>query len=141
MNDDNIIEFPGGSEEDDGLSRVRAMMAEVAEYEASKISKEEYRDAVETLIPHALGDTSGSRAAAGVLLSVWNEHEFHLDISDLNVLDIKLYYAAIKVIRGRVEQSSRPDSLGIENCDEIFGRIWDLWENLKIVNRAKARDL
>jgi hypothetical protein len=110
-----------------------------AEYEVSKISIEEYRHAVESLVPLALTDTSGGRAAAGVLLSCYNAYEFHLDVTDLCLLDIDRYQAAIQVIRGRIEISKEPHQL-IKDGDKIFGRIWHLWEGLKIANRAKKLD-
>lgn len=93
-------------------------MRKLAEYENSKINVEEYRQAVESLVPFALTDTSGGRAAAGVLLSCYNAYKFHLDVTDLCLLDFDLYQAAIKVIRGRVELSKEPHQL-IRGCKNV----------------------
>ncbi|ORJ61341.1 DUF7673 family protein [Geothermobacter hydrogeniphilus] len=100
-----------------------------------KISVEEYAGAVEKLVPIALQDTSGSRAAAQVLLSAYNGSEWQLDVTDLCVLDHEHYHAALAVIRGRVELLIEPHKL-IHDGDSIFHRIWDLWEYLHVGNRA-----
>lgn len=109
----------------------------LAEYEASKITIDEYRNAVQKLVAAAFTDTHGGQAAAGVLLGCYNSWEFHLDVSDLCMLDIEHYRAALNVIRGRVEHGRYPDDL-IENSEVVFGHIWEKWECLKITNRAKA---
>jgi hypothetical protein len=44
--------------------------------------------------------TSGARAAAGVLLSLYNGQRFQLDLTDLRVLDCKHLRAALQVMEG-----------------------------------------
>lgn len=44
--------------------------------------------------------TSGARAAAGVLLGLYNGTRFPFDLTDLRVLDHRHYEAALEVIRG-----------------------------------------
>lgn len=109
---------------------------QIANYEASKITRDEYAAAVCLLAGAAQTDTGGGRAAAGVLLSAYNSAHYALDLSDLCVLDIAHYRAAIAVIRGRVELGTYPNDM-IAGGDAIFDAIWDRWECLSIANRAK----
>lgn len=118
------------------MSNIAEFKRRLAEYESSKITLEEYRRAVEILVPAAMTDTSGGRAAAGVLLAAYNATKFHLDITELCVLDLDLYPSALAVIRGRAELCREPHTL-IENGDAVFGQIWEEWECLSIVRRAK----
>lgn len=76
-----------------------------------QMTTEEYTDAVKTLLPLAQGDTGGSRVAALVLLSAYNGREFPLDITELCGLSLDYYFAAMIVIRGRVELDSVPQYL------------------------------
>jgi hypothetical protein len=101
-----------------------------------KITLEEYRSAVEKLIPLAQGDTSGSRVAAQVLLSAYDGASFQLNIVDLGYLDEKHYCAALDVIRGRTEHRVEPHTL-IPNGGKIFPSIWKQWEGLHVKYRAE----
>lgn len=101
-----------------------------------RITVEEYTAAIEKLIPIAQQNTSGSRAAAQVLLSAYNGSEWQLDVTDLCVLDPFLYECALAVIRGRVELMIEPHTL-VENGDKVFNQIWDRWRRYHIKNRWK----
>lgn len=46
--------------------------------------------------------TSGAKAAAGVLLGLYNGNRFPFDLTDLRLLDDRNHAAAIEVIRGDV---------------------------------------
>ncbi|WP_020678112.1 DUF7673 family protein [Geopsychrobacter electrodiphilus] len=102
-----------------------------------KITIEEYATAVQFLAGLAQQDTSGSRAAAQVLLSAYNGEEWQLDITDLGVLSSDYYLAALAVIRGRTELMIEPHKL-IENGEAIFDRLWDLWQAFHVKNRGKG---
>ncbi len=102
-----------------------------------KISIDEYAAAVKLLTGLAQQDTSGSRAAAQVLLSAYNGEEWQLDITDLGVLSSEYYEAALAVIRGRTELMNEPHTL-IENGEEIFHRIWGRWQAYHVKNRGKG---
>jgi hypothetical protein len=93
------------------------------------VTREDYREAVESLLPIALADTSGSRAAAQVLLSTYNGHNYHMDITDLCVLDLAYVEKALIVMRGRTLLSIEPHSL-IENGSERFLQLEDAWPGL-----------
>ncbi len=98
--------------------------------------EQRYRDAVETLLPVAMTDTSGGRAAAQVLLSAYNGNEFHLDVTDLGYLDPHLFAAARDVIQLRTIANREPHEL-IENGNERFLQVWERWECLHVRNRYK----
>lgn len=100
------------------------------------MSIDEYAAAVELLAELAQQDTSGSRAAAQVLLSTYNGEEWQLDITDLGVLGSDGYAAAMSVIRGRTELMIEPHTL-IENGESYFHRLGDLWQAFHVKNRGK----
>lgn len=78
------------------------------------VSLADYVDAVESLVPVALGDTGGSRAAAQLLLSIYNGYNYHMDLADLCVLDLPLLEKAFIPLRGRAILAMEPHSI-IEN--------------------------
>lgn len=98
------------------------------------VTREDYREAVESLLPIALADTSGSRAAAQVLLSTYNGHNYHMDITDLCVLDLAYVEKALIVMRGRTLLSIEPHSL-IENGSERFLQLENAWPGLHTARR------
>ncbi|SIQ11442.1 DUF7673 family protein [Marinobacterium stanieri] len=98
--------------------------------------EQRYRDAVETLLPAAMTDTSGGRAAAQVLLSAYNGNEFHLDVTDLGNLDPRLFNAAIEVILLRTLANREPHELA-DNGNARFRQVWELWECLHVRNRSQ----
>lgn len=91
-----------------------------------QMTTEEYTEAVKKLLPLAQGDTEKNRVAALVLLSACNSREFPLDIAELRELDINDYFAAMIVIRGRVELDTVPQYL-IEDESRIFGELRQKW--------------
>jgi len=93
------------------------------------VTREDYRDAVESLLPIALADTSGSRAAAQVLLSTYNGRNYHMDLTDLCVLDLEYVEKALIVMRGRTILSIEPHSL-VENGSERFLQLENAWPGL-----------
>lgn len=86
----------------------------------------DYGQAVQYVVSHALHDTSGSRAAAQVLLSLYNGHEWHMDYA--------LLYQALLVIRGRTVLQKEPHDM-IENGQNVFAEIQEKWQQLHINNR------
>lgn len=97
-----------------------------------------YAASVAKLVQLAMGDCSGSRAAAQVVLSAYNGNEWQLDITDLCCLDDDHYAAALAVIRGRAEIRTEPHLL-IENGDAVFRRLWEQWSRYHIDNRWKRQ--
>ncbi|MFN3881464.1 MAG: hypothetical protein ACK4L8_08565 [Nitrincola lacisaponensis] len=98
--------------------------------------EQRYREAIEVLLPIAMKDTSGGRAAAQVLLSTYNAYEFHLDPLDLGLLDPDHFKAAFTVLQLRNLLSIEPHEM-IENGDDRFLQVWQRWEQLRIQNRYK----
>jgi hypothetical protein len=98
--------------------------------------EQRYRDAVETLLPIAMTDTSGGRAAAQVLLSAYNGNEFHLDVTDLGNLDTRLFAAALDVIQLRTLANREPHEL-VENGNSRFLQVWEKWRCLRVSCRYK----
>lgn len=94
----------------------------------------DYVDAVESLLPIAMGDTGGSRAAAQLLLSIYNGYKYHMDLTDLCVLDLSLLEKAFIVLRGRVMLAMEPHSI-IENGAARFLELEELWPELHIKRR------
>ncbi len=99
--------------------------------------EQRYSAAVETLLPVAMTNTSGGRAAAQVLLSAYNGNEFHLDVTDLGNLDTRLFNAAIEVIQLRTLANREPHEL-VENGDKRFAHICKRWMNLHVRKRYKG---
>lgn len=102
-----------------------------------KISLEEYRLGVECLLraTHMYG-TSGSRAAALVLLSAYNASEWRLDVTEMCILDSENYEAALAVIRGRIEIGTEPHRI-VKGGDDIFNELWDRYIRFHISNSYK----
>lgn len=89
----------------------------------------EYQLAVTQLSSMCLAhDGSGARAAAQVLLGAYN-NSFHVDLTDLCLLDDENFNHAIAVIKGRVICWQEPHSL-LDNGDEVFHKLWERWAHL-----------
>ena len=100
------------------------------------VTERDYSDAVSSLLNVAQGDNSGSRAAAQVLLSTYNGSNFHMDLTDLCVLDLKYVEQALIVLRGRVMLCIEPHQM-IDNGKTKFSRLEKQWEHLYVKNRHK----
>lgn len=98
------------------------------------VTRADYSEAVESLLSIADGDTSGSRAAAQVLLSTYNGYNYHMDLTDLCVLDLKYIESALVVMRGRTLLSIEPHSV-IANGSERFLALEDSWPGLHVHRR------
>ncbi|AMO55964.1 hypothetical protein [Endozoicomonas montiporae] len=94
----------------------------------------QYFNSVAALVKVAQLDTSGSRAAAQVLLSAYNGSEWQLNVTDLCHLDQLNMFHAMTVIQGRASLMREPQE-GIENGDDIFMDLWKRWERYNINNR------
>lgn len=101
-----------------------------------RVTLEHYAAAVALLVQLALShsDTSGGQAAAQVLLGTYNAHEFHLDITDLCLLDDDALTAAWTVLRGRVELREEPQE-HIKNGREVFAALWKEFQHLNTGHR------
>lgn len=97
-----------------------------------------YQAAVELLLPLAKQDTSGSVAAAQVLLSTYNAYEFHLNPIDLGLLEPQYIKAAFDVVQIRIILSVEPHTI-IDNGDSEFESLWCRWDGLRICNRYKRQ--
>ncbi|WP_338455088.1 hypothetical protein [uncultured Alteromonas sp.] len=115
--------------------RFLAMMQET-EFLRQKltVTKHDYSEAVSSLLTIAFGDTSGSRAAAQVLLSTYNGNSYHMDLTDLCVLDLKYVEQALIVMRGRVMLSIEPQQM-IDDGQAKFSCLEDHWKHLYVKNR------
>jgi hypothetical protein len=98
----------------------------------------DYVEAVESLLQVALGDTSGSRAAAQVLLSTYNGYNYHMDLTDLGLLDLALIDNSLIVLRGRTILSMEPHSI-VENGANRFLQLEESWPGLHNTRRYLKR--
>lgn len=91
----------------------------------------QYAEAVARLIAVARRDHGGSRVAAQVLLSAYNGSEFHLDVTDLCILDSNNIRDAITVIEGRATTNIEPHRL-IKDGDKVFAGLWEQWKHMRV---------
>lgn len=98
-----------------------------------------YSEAVTLLLNYALNQSgSGAEVAAQVLLSTYNSYNYHVPLVDLARLDEPGYRAALAVIRGRAETFNEPHTV-IDNGQELFDRLEDLWRPLQTRYRYAAK--
>jgi hypothetical protein len=97
----------------------------------------EYKASVEELLRIAKMRTGGSRVAAQVLLSAYNGYSFHVDVTDLGLLDQETFGHALRVIWGRNQNPWMEPQRVIDNGDVVFGKLWDNWIKLHVQNRWK----
>ena len=94
----------------------------------------DYQEAIRRLIRIATSDTGGAAAAAQVLLSVYNDRNWQLNVMDLGRLDAKNILDSLTVIRGWLSLSEYPHNV-IENGRAIFSQLEDRWQSLHVENR------
>lgn len=99
-------------------------------------SREEYTASVIALIKLALNDTSGSRAAAQVLLSAYNGDNWQLNVTDLVCLDRENLQHALVVMECRAMLWEEPHNM-VTNGSELFERLQRRWRRMHIDNRWK----
>ena len=87
--------------------------------------------AVHALLQLTQMDCGGSCAAAAVLLSAYNGHDYNLDITELCRLDQHYYQAAMRVIDLRCRLRIEPHLL-IQNGDEVFQKLAADWPQLHV---------
>lgn len=98
------------------------------------VTMDDYKQAVMRLVVVANTDTSSAMPAAQVLLSLYNGYEFHVDLTELGVLDYVNLDAALVAIRGRLICSIEPHEV-IEDGDRIFKELCGHWSNLHVSKR------
>ena len=98
------------------------------------VTETAYQEAVETLLPIALGDTGQSEPAANLLLSLYNSFHYHFPLVDLCRLDLKLVRSALIAMRGRVLLGIEPHDV-ITNGEARFDALEAEWEHLHVNNR------
>jgi len=101
-----------------------------------EVTTESYRDAIVYLASHAQQDTSGGRAAAQVLLSLYNGLNWHMDLTDLCSMDLQLFEQSLIAIRGRVMLNEEPHR-EIDNGDQVFNDIQQRWHHLHTSRRYR----
>jgi len=95
------------------------------------VTRDDYAKSVESLLRIAMDDTSGSKAAAQVLLSVYNGNRYPMNLMDLSLLDLKYLESAVIVMLGRALLSEEPHNV-IENGRERFFALEKAWPNLRL---------
>ncbi|MFV0277876.1 MAG: hypothetical protein ACK5HY_11905 [Parahaliea sp.] len=131
--------MPAGTEESSNRERVLEMFEEEAFLRSQlTVAESDYRDSVRALVTLAQGDTSGSRTAAQVLLSLYDRSEWHMDLTDLGVLDWGYLQHALIVIRGRMVLGQSVEAV-IDDGDQVFRRLCELWANLRNDRRHAKR--
>lgn len=104
------------------------------------VTEADYTEAVQFLVSHAKRDTSGSRAAAQLLLSLYNGSNWHMDLSDFCVMDYDMMLKALIAIRGRVLLSKEPHN-AIENGSKIFAKLEKDWQHFHVKNRYSSNQM
>lgn len=94
----------------------------------------DYQQAVRTLLPVALTDTSGGRVAANLLLSLYDSDTYPLPLADLAVLDLDLLEHALIALRGRVLLGKEPHEL-LADGSALFTRLTQRWTQLQARQR------
>ena len=128
-----------GTDENGKRERVRELLEEKAFLHSQlTVTESDYRDSVLALVRLAQDDTSGSRAAAQVLLSLYNGNEWHMDLTDLGVLDLRNLQHALIVIRGRIVLGKGVEAAP-ENGDQVFRELCERWTAYSNDRRYAAR--
>jgi GAF domain-containing protein len=119
----------------DAAERIAQAMQEEAFLRSQvAVTHKDYGDAVAHLVGLAQRDTSGSRAAAQVLLSLYNGYNWHVDLVDLGVLDYQYLQSALIAIRGRMTVHEEPHNM-IDNGRDIFLALEKDWQHLHVTQR------
>lgn len=100
------------------------------------VSELDYKEAVQSLYQLAIDDTSGSKAAAQVLLSAYNSSNFQLAVADLQLMDLAYIEKALIVIRGCNLLFIGPHQV-IDDGREKFYRLQELWPGYHKDNQHK----
>lgn len=119
-------------------SVIAALQEEGFLHSQLNVAECDYRDAVLRLVAVAQTDTSNACGAAQVLLSLYNGHEYHVDLTDLGLLDYINLQAALIAIRGRIFVSKEPHEV-IENGKRTFEVLAEDWANLHVSKRYAWR--
>jgi hypothetical protein len=99
-----------------------------------EITLDDYKSAVQALLLLSDMNVGSSYVGAEVLLNLYNGHFFHVDLTDLCLLDEKFYGAVLIAIRGRVEFRTEPHEL-LENGGRVFEQLWNDWNHIHVKNR------
>jgi|TARA_R110000772_G_scaffold240536_1_gene352786 hypothetical protein len=128
-----------GADNNDKRERVLELLEEEAFLRSQlTVTASDYRESVLALVRLAQGDTSGSRTAAQVLLSLYDGSEWHRDLTDLGVLDWGYLQHALIVIRGRLVLGQSVEA-AIDNGDQVFSHLCALWAGLRNDRRYSNR--
>lgn len=100
------------------------------------VSMTDYANAIAELIKLADMGCGGSRAAAQVVLSLYNGIGWQVNLCDMYNLDDHYFSAAITAITGRRKHGIEPHQL-IKNGQTIFDRLQDEWKRYHVKNRNR----
>lgn len=103
-----------------------------------KITLDDYAEAIIKLVKLARTGCGGARAAAQVVLSLYNGENWHVNLIDLMNLDGGHFRAAIIAIRGRWEFNREPHEM-ITHGDDVFDQLQDDWSKYHTKNRYKQK--
>lgn len=120
-----------GADNNDKRERVLELLEEEAFLRSQlTVTASDYRESVLALVGLAQSDTSGSRTAAQVLLSLYDGSGWHMDLTDLGVLDWGYLQHALIAIRGRLVLGQSVEA-AIGNGDQVFSHLCTLWAGLR----------
>ncbi len=103
-----------------------------------RVSIQQYTDAINTLFEIAVHSTGGSKAAAQVLLGLYNQDYYHADLVAITCnLDAKNRHAALVAILGRGQLMKEPHNV-IEDGSRRFDKLWHQWSSLQIEKRYES---
>ena len=115
-------------------SFIEAMQEQEFKHKQMSVTEADYKAAVERLVQVAHTDTSNAYPVAQVLLSLYNGHDYHVDLCDLCTLDYDNLDAVFIAIRGRIFVSTEPHEV-IDDGDAVFRRLAEDWQHLHVAKR------
>lgn len=100
------------------------------------VTELDYTNAVLHLVELVnMSGTSGSQVGAQVLLSLYDGTEWHVDLTDFCLLDLKYFQSVLIAIQGRVLLNREPQHF--TNGDTVFRALRSEWMHLHVSQRYK----
>lgn len=98
-----------------------------------KINIGQLKEAILTLLDHAIGDYGGAKRCAMFLLSLWDGDTFKADLQDLLYNDFEIFNDMIIVLEGLAYTNTQLDSF---LSDDQMKPIIEIWG--KAFNKAES---
>lgn len=92
-------------------------------------ARDKYKAALEKLVKATVHGGSGSRAAAQILLSLYNGSDWQMDLTDLRLLDPESREAAITALKFDAQVNEEPHTV-LDDGNAIYDRLKHAWPTL-----------